>query len=556
MQLESPWTVAVLLALAAFFPLAGNRYFSPLERAFTRLAARRTLCLLLLPAVTIALRLLLLPIVPYPRPAVHDEFSYLLQADIFVHGRLAFPPHPMARFFETFYVNFYPTYSSIYPPAQSAVLALGQLLGNPPFGPWIGVLLCTAALVAAILWMLQGWFPARWALFGASLILIRFAIFSYWMNSYWGGSVAALGGALVLGALPRIRRTQHPRDAFLLGFGLFILANSRPFEGLLFSIPVALALLFWALRRRRNQPRPLPCVVLPISACLVATIACTLFYNWRLTGQALLFPRTLYYRQYFTVSPFIWGKILAPAQYANPQFEAYFNTWLRSQFSGTLADLRRIEFERFRWLFQFFVGGLYAIPFVTLPWLVRSRRTRLVLLQLLFCLLGLATVSWFMPHYAAPAFCAFIILVVQAFRYLRRCEFAGRPMGIGWTRVIALCALFMIPSCILDNMASPGDRLCLSYVYDWRRANMVSKLSSIPGDHLVIVRYSPAHNPLHEWVYNAADIDRSKIVWAREIPGVDLAPLLAYYPNRQVWLVDPDSLPPVLSPYSPAVSAR
>src|SRR5262249_45230572 len=156
-----------------------------------------------------------------------------------------------------------------------------------------------------------------------------------------------------------------------------------PFEGLLFCIPVALALLFWVLRlRRSNQPLPLSRVVWPISTCLLATVAFTLYYNSRLTGEALLFPRTLYYRQYFTVSPFICGKIPAPAHYATPQFEVYFNTWLRSQFNGPLAVLRRIEFERFRWLFQFFVGGLYALPFVTLPGLVRSRRTRLVLAQL------------------------------------------------------------------------------------------------------------------------------------------------------------------------------
>jgi hypothetical protein len=69
---------------------------------------------------------------------------------------------------------------------------------------------------------------------------------------------------------------------------------------------------------------------------------------------------------------------------------------------------------------------------------------------------------------------------------------------------------------------------------------------------LVIVRCSPGHRPHREWVYNSADIDHSKIVWAREIPGVDLAPLLAYCSNRKVWVVDPDAVPPVLLPYTPA----
>ena len=42
---------------------------------------------------------------------------------------------------------------------------------------------------------------------------------------------------------------------------------------------------------------------------------------------------------------------------------------------------------------EFFVGGLFAVPFVTLPWLLRSRRVRFVILQLLFCLAGLAAIG-------------------------------------------------------------------------------------------------------------------------------------------------------------------
>jgi hypothetical protein len=57
---------------------------------------------------------------------------------------------------------------------------------------------------------------------------------------------------------------------------------------------------------------------------------------------------------------------------------------------------------------------------------------------------------------------------------------------------------------------------------------IVKQLEDIPGKHLVIVRYAPDHFADHEWVYNDADIDASKIVWVREIPNVDMAPLLEY----------------------------
>src|SRR2546429_9056698 len=49
--------------------------------------------------------------------------------------------------------------------------------------------------------------------FGGTLALLRFGILSYWMNTYWSGSLPALGGALVLGSLPRLKKYLRVRDA-------------------------------------------------------------------------------------------------------------------------------------------------------------------------------------------------------------------------------------------------------------------------------------------------------------------------------------------------------
>jgi hypothetical protein len=84
------------------------------------------------------------------------------------------------------------------------------------------------------------------------------------------------------------------------------------------------------------------------------------------------------------------------------------------------------------------------------------------------------------------------------------------------------------------------------------RARLEAQLKEQEGSHLVIVRYSPKHDPRNEWVYNKADIDSSRVVWAREMSAEQNVRLIRYFKDRRVWLVKPDDKPAELTPYSAA----
>jgi hypothetical protein len=532
----------VLLALAfvlpaVLFPRLSERILGRIEGVFSRFAAHKFLAAAALFLFVIALRIALLAQLPVPNPGIHDEFSYLLMGDTFVHGRLANPPHPLWRSFETFHVLWFPTYASKYPPAQGLVLAFGELLGSP----WIGVLLSAAAMAAAFVWMLQAWIPARWAFLAGVLAALRLCVASYWINSYWGGAVAAIGGALVLGAFGRINRRPSLAMGILLGLGVAILFNSRPYESVFFCIPVAMAILFWLRRQFREvetRRAALRLVVIPVGVILLLAGGMMARYNWRVTGHATLPPYAYDARLHDRAAMFVWQTPKPPIHYDNAEMENFYNQYERLAYDRSWATFKSVFQDKWEHCSLAFLWPACWLLVPGIFFLYRDARFRLLLFTLLAVLFGYCLVVWPGPHYLAPATAIVFATLVQSIRHLRTIRIFRRPIGAALSRVIVLALLFDVTQLVAQRL---GDSQGWGGWGLSDRADLLHELESTPGKHVVLVRYGPDHSVHEEWVFNSADIDASKVIWARDLPGEVNDQLLRYYPDRTIWLATPDT---------------
>lgn len=505
--------------------------------AYRYVANRLMLACTVVFLLTLGIRVALLPWMHIPKPAVHDESSYLLASDTYASGRLANPPHPFWEHFETFHVIQQPTYASKFPPLPGLVLAFGQKF----FGqPWVGVLISTALMCAAFCWMLQGWTSPGLALLGALLVMLRLGIFDYWANSYYGGAIPAIGGALVFGAIARItfrREFKHglTKHGATLGAGLAILLTSRPYDFLVVGL-ISAAALFWLLKRNSLRPALLAAAVVSIAGLGMA------YNNYRVTGNALMLPYQLHDQQYAVTSVFLWSKPHAEPVYHHAVIRKFWAEWFVNKSKAAQNDFLGSFFERLSDLYNFYFGFWpLFIPLLIWPYKLKTPAERHTAILLGASLIAIvAPLAGTMPHYVACIACLLYLRFLETLARL----WTWKPTGQILAMAVVALFLFHFATQVLDlRTGEEVPRLAI------QRDAVIRTFEKEPGPKLVLVRYSPGHLIHEEWVANLANIDAQPIVWAREMGADQDRPLIQYFASRQAWLLEPDLSPPKLTPY-------
>ncbi len=510
----------------------------------------------------------------WPVPFIHDEFSYLLAADTFCEGRLTNPTHPHWQHFESFHIIQQPSYASKYPPGQGLFLALGQwATGHPIAGVW----LLSALTAAACYWMLLGWVSPRWAFVGGVIYVLHPGYQLFWGQSYWGGTLAFLGGALVSGAAARI--IHHPKvsTAAAMGTGTLLLACSRPYEGLVFCLlSGAMVLVGWKHFGMPPWKSILLRTALPMATILLAGGFALAHHNKSVTGSSTTLPYQIHEETYTVAPLFLWQEPGRHREHRHEVIANHHHGWMMDAYSmhdslfNVLQLKRNITEMAIHFFFPlplvvcalflfpvFWMSGSWAEATITSPEIVaqtghlrkntgkRPRRFGyfgVLAIVMLSWLASMFTAVLVYPHYLAPVAPLLLLFTVWGLRYaMVMFRYYLPSCKIHW-----LILAFVLCQAVYFGQKAVAHATNSIDSWPWHRASLLAQFEATPDKHLVFVHYQSEHISHYEWVYNRADIDQSQVVWAREMDPKSDQALVDYFSDRKIWRLEVDRTYPKL----------
>jgi hypothetical protein len=328
--------------------------------------------------------------------------------------------------------------------------------------------------------------------------------------------------------------------------------NTRPLEGGLISIVVLAVLLFRLVPAMRDSWQAVILPVLPAVLLFLCGSLFTAYYCYRVTGSPLTMPYVVNRQTYG------WPENLA---FLPPKHLQLEHPILQAMYEKELANRTRYSsvamavdswITRFFDSWVFFVGPTLTIALILVPFAVRKTKySFLVWLLGIEGLINLGQLLLYPQHLAHLTAVIFTLLTIG-------CWYLYDTVA-KWSLVRARYIAIAVPACLCLvaalKMEAQALRVPVSY---WERAYEIHRdarfsiqqdMERLPGKQLIIVHYDPAHSPDQEWVYNRADINSSKVAWARDMGPSENQKLGHYYPDRRVWWLEVDKFPTIPIPY-------
>lgn len=458
----------------------------------------------------------------WPPPLVHDEFAYLLAGETLALGRLANPAPASPEFFETFHILVSPTYAAKYLPGYGVMLGLGYLTTNSYRA---GHFLTVGVSVAALAWGLAPFVP-RWAARVATLLFALAIAGSQIATGFWPTALSMAGIFLVVGGWLRLRRGAEVTAALAAGIGASFVALTRPFEGFLICLPLALDILrrMW-LWYREGKPAMVWRVAGAAGAPLLLASALLLAHNHATTGRWTSLAYTTYERAAFGAPPFVWQQPNpgpAPTRVtevvrAREDLARY--AALRQDPARTLRD-RVLHAATYYGTAITIALALFSAPALGLPGSIAVWSA-----IALGCAAAILS-SNFNPHYVGPLLA--VVWIVAARGYARVAQ--------RWSRFAhASVAAFLIVAAARHAFAT-ATRID-PVAWSRQRAALEEQVRRQPGQHVIFVRYLPSYSSKMEWVQNGANLEGTRVLWVHDRGDSANAALLARMQGRQGWIL-------------------
>ena len=417
---------------------------------------------------------------------------------------------------------------------------IGFCLG---IGAWGGVLLSMVALTVAVYWMVREWINSKYAIIAALIVIIRYGLFSLWVNSYWGGAFTALGGVLLLGEFKAIRWHPNLLNGGAVGLGVVILMTTRPYEGMVYAIPFGVALVVRFIRSTSLERRSLIPAGLAVAVLVAAGFGLTFAHDQAATGDWKVGPYSLY-RETKQVPPFL---VEGPnAHIEQPRYAQQRNNlaYDASDYNrrDTWTGILSAEAFRFRNDWNFYVGFALLVPFVVGIYALTGEPTLMIAAAALA--VGLSVESFDFAHYAAPGFGFVILATMAGFRSLRQWKPWGYPYGLSLSRVLPL-ALVLGSSIPLSSaltgwpILTSGVNTHVSAPCCWLRPRsfhmtVEDEVDRYQGGNFVIVDTGDKAPRDETLIANDPDIDNEKTIWINDDAEFNRLEI-DRYPDRRIW---------------------